>query len=67
MASLCREGRVGGLKRLNTLPKSAEVMPGISMALKPVGASGLSKGMRTAQQVNSLEMLVAEGRAQSLA
>ena len=61
--SLCGEGRVGSLKRLNTLPKSAEVVPGISIALTPEKkAGGMNGGMRMAEQVNGLEMLVAGGR-----
>lgn len=60
MVSLCREGRVGSLKRLNILPKSTEVTLGISKALTPVEASGMSQGMGTACQVNGLETLIAK-------
>lgn len=59
--SRCSEGRAGSLKRLNTLPKSAEVKPGISIALTPVEASGTSGGTEATEQVNGLEKLVAEG------
>lgn len=66
MVSLCRVGRVGSLERLNTLPKSAEVMPGISKALTPVEASGMSRGTGRASQVNGLEMVIAEGGFRAL-
>ncbi len=66
MVSPCREGRVGSLKRLNTLPKSAEVMPGISIALLPVEASGNEQGHVMAGQVNGLEMLIAKGGFRAL-
>lgn len=37
--------RVGSLRRLNTLPKSAAVMPGINIALTTaLEASGISRG-----------------------
>lgn len=64
--SLYREARVGTVKRLNTLPKSAKVMHGISIALTPVEASGMSTGRMMAKQVNGLEMLVAEGGFRAL-
>lgn len=59
-------GRVGSLRRLNTLPKSAEVMPGISIALTPVEACGMSRGRGVAGQVNDLEMLIAKGEFRAL-
>lgn len=49
------------------MPKCAEVMPAINMALMPVATSGMSRGMEMAEQVNGLEMLVAKGEVQSLA
>lgn len=61
MESVQRQGRVGSLKRLNTLHKSAKVMPGISIALTLIEASGLSRGTRMAEQVNGLEMLDPKG------
>lgn len=48
------------------MPKSAEVMPGISIALTPVEASGMSRGMGMAGQVNGLEMLIAKGGFRAL-
>lgn len=61
MESVQRQGRVGSLKRLNTLHKSAKVMPGISIALTPIKASGLSRGTRMAGQVNDLEIFDPKG------
>lgn len=44
------------------MPKSAEVMPGISIALTPAEASEMSRGIGMAGQVNGLETLIAKGR-----
>lgn len=49
------------------MPKSAEVMAAINIALMAVEASGTSRGMGMAEQVNGLEMLVAKGEVQRLA
>lgn len=41
-------------------------MPGISIALTPVEACGMSRGRGVAGQVNGLEMLIAKGEFRAL-